>query len=137
MSDGPSGRAAAVSQIRGALAHLHDHARLETDPLAARFGGGRALRRELLDAIAALKPTRAASTDGRAGRPHELLRLRYLEALPVDDVQKRLLIGRASTTASTSGRSPPWPPFWSRVSGRAIARPPTRSPCRRRACRRS
>jgi predicted ATPase len=86
--------AAPLEQLREALAGLHDPATLERHPLAARLGGGRALRKAIEDAVAALKPR-----DGKAGarveRRHRLLALRYLDALPVEEVQRRLLIGRS------------------------------------------
>ena len=86
--------AASLPRVREALAGLHDPAALERHPFAAAVGGGRALRRALEDAIDALAP-RAGKGGSRAGRRHRLLTLRYLEALPVDEVQRHLLIGRS------------------------------------------
>ena len=85
---------APLEQVRGALARLHEPGALERHPLAARFGGGKGLRRALEDAVAGLV-RRDANAGARAARRHELLRLRYLEALPVEEVHRRLLIGRS------------------------------------------
>jgi predicted ATPase len=86
--------AATAQQTRGALAALHDPGALERHPLAAGYGGGKALRRSLEDALAGLKP-RAGKGGARADRRHRLLTLRYLDALPVEQVQRELLIGRS------------------------------------------
>jgi hypothetical protein len=87
--------AALVDQLRAALSRLYDPAALAALPLAATLGGGKALRRALEDALDMLKPARGAGPSARGQRRHELLRLRYLEALPVDEVHRRLLIGRS------------------------------------------
>ena len=79
--------------VHDALVHLYDPGYLETHSLGDLRG--RALHRALLDAVDALKPPPGAPADGRARRPHELLRLRYVEALPVEEVQRRLTIGRS------------------------------------------
>src|SRR6185312_446798 len=77
------------------LARLYDPGALATHPLAAAAGGGRALRRALEEALDALKPARGDNPSPQAGRRHDLLKLRYLEGLPVEEVQRRLLIGHA------------------------------------------
>src|SRR5688572_29287558 len=79
--------------VRDALAHLHDLPQLQTHPLAALAADsapagetrGRALRRVLLGALAALReaPGRREPVDGAAA---ELLRLRYDEGLSVEEV---------------------------------------------------
>jgi predicted ATPase len=84
-----------VEQLRVTLSRFYDPAALAAHPLAATLGGGKALRRALEDALDALKPERGVSPGPRTLRRHELLRLRYLEALPVDEVHRRLLIGRS------------------------------------------
>jgi non-specific serine/threonine protein kinase len=75
-------------RVRDALAHLHDLPYLQTHPLAARAGGGKALQRDLVDTIAALD-------GGRAGRLHRLLVLRYADALASPAVWTRLAISKS------------------------------------------
>jgi predicted ATPase len=82
-------------ETRDALAHLYDPSQLEVHPLAEPFGGGKALRRALEEAIDELRPRRDDRPDPHALRRHELLRLRYLDGMPVEDVQRRLTIGRS------------------------------------------
>jgi predicted ATPase len=100
--------------VRDALAHLYDPVALRRHPLAVAGGRGAgpsppgragpgavsALQRELLAAVEALRPAHpagaGAAAGGRgAGRRHRLLALRYVEALPVAEVQARLAISRA------------------------------------------
>jgi predicted ATPase len=83
------------AHVRDALAHLYDPAHLQTHPLAAALGGGRALRRALEEAVDALRPERGTRAGARAARQHQLLTLRYVDALPVETVHERLAIGRS------------------------------------------
>jgi non-specific serine/threonine protein kinase len=103
--DGGTDRAFA-GLVRDALAHLYDPVALRRHALAAVGGraagpagpgAGRALQRELLAAVEALRPAGAgaAATARGPGRRHRLLVLRYVEALPVAAVQARLAISRA------------------------------------------
>jgi predicted ATPase len=88
--------------VRDALTHLHDLPQLQTHPLAALAAGsapagetrGRALRRALVQALADLRetPGRRGPVDGAAA---ELLRMRYDEALSVEEVIRRVSISRA------------------------------------------
>jgi hypothetical protein len=97
-----------AAQVRGVLARLHDPGALATHPLAALAGDGRGLRRALEEALDALKPARGGRPAPQVGRRHELLRLRYLEGLAVEEVQRRLLIGHAEyyrAHAQALGRS--------------------------------
>src|SRR5688572_17046046 len=82
-------------EVRDALSHLYDPVRLQTHPLAAALGGGRALRRALEETVDSLRPERNHPGVPRAARQHELLKLRYVEALPVEAIQERLAIGRS------------------------------------------
>jgi predicted ATPase len=91
----PRGEDAFIRGTHDALAHLYDPSHLEVLPLAGGFGGGKGLRRSLETAIDDLRPRRDDRPDGRTLRRHELLRLRYLEGLPVEEVQRRLTIGRS------------------------------------------
>jgi non-specific serine/threonine protein kinase len=95
----PGGRSFA-RQVRDALAHAYDPIYLRAHPLAATAaaadpaarGMGEALQRALEAAIDALRPAR----NGPAGdRAHRLLRLRYLEARPIAEVQRALGLGRS------------------------------------------
>ena len=93
-----AGRRAApvpAAQARGALARLHDPGALAAHPLAAAAGGGRGLRRALEEVLDALKPSGEGRPPPQVGRRHELLRLRYVEGLAVEEVRRRLLIGHA------------------------------------------
>jgi hypothetical protein len=100
-----------AQQVRDALAHAYDPVYLQTHPLARRLvappggagasgrggapaGAGRALRRRLLDAIAALRPEGEAG-EAAAWRAHRLLELRYVEALDPPAVMARLGIERS------------------------------------------
>ena len=83
------------AQVRDALAHLYDPVHLQTHPLAAPLGGARTLRKSIEEAVDALKPPRDGRPRPGAVRRYELLRLRYLEAEAVDEVQRKLLIGRS------------------------------------------
>src|SRR5262245_40992133 len=94
-----------AEQVRNALAHLHDPVRLQTHPLAAAAqaalgpagarGPAGALRAALVEAVDALRPRAEPAADAGAQRGHALLALRYLEALPPAEVQRRLAIGRS------------------------------------------
>src|SRR5262245_42920201 len=84
-------------EVRDALGHLHDPARLQAHPLLrflrgtrpedARAGG--ALRAALLEALAAL------GTRPACGRPHRLLARRYVDGLGAPAVQAELAIGKS------------------------------------------
>ena len=103
-------------QVRAGLARLHDLPALQRLPLArlaapprdasasARrtLGAGRALQRALLEAVEALRPVGlvAGAEAGPAAvrgaaRRHRLLGLRYVEALPAAETQRRLSLGRS------------------------------------------
>lgn len=83
-----------IRDLRRALARLHDPHALRRNPLSARFGGdGIALRDCLLQAIGCLRPTQELLAANRAERPHQLLQLRYVEALERSEVEARMAIG--------------------------------------------
>src|SRR5262245_47554350 len=82
-------------RVREALAHLYDPGYLQMHALAAAAGGGKGLRSALEQAIDALEPARDGKGGPRAERRHALLSLRYLDALAVDEVRRRLLISRS------------------------------------------
>lgn len=87
--------------VRDVLRHLHDPIHLETHSLARQLvapgdnslTAGKRLRQVLLNTIAALEPE-PSSVDPRAGRLHDLLSLRYVEAHPIDTVAASLSISR-------------------------------------------
>lgn len=96
-------RARLAELVRDALAHLHDPVCLQTHPLVsllalqpsrASTNPGRALHQLLRDAIDELRPA-ADRADPHARRVHEILRLRYVEALAPRDVQRALALSRA------------------------------------------
>jgi predicted ATPase len=75
-----------VREVRDALGHLYDLPYLQTHPLAARAGGGKALRQLLEDTVASLSGP---------GRLAVLLRLRYVDGLEPADVWTRLAISKS------------------------------------------
>lgn len=87
--------------VRDALRHLHDPIYLQTHPLTGLLTepndtpliAGKRLGQLLLDAIAALRPG-SRSSDPRAYRRHDLLMLRYVEALEIGEVSAKLTISR-------------------------------------------
>jgi hypothetical protein len=91
-----------VREVADALARLHDPARLQTHPLAARFPApersadtlGRGLEQTLRGAIEELKPAGRRAPE-RAGRIHRLLFLRYIDGLEPSKVLAQLGIGRS------------------------------------------
>lgn len=94
-----------VRLVRDALRHLHDPVSLRTHPLTDLFAEpdtspsvkGKRLHQLLLEAIAALRPE-SSSNDARALRRHDLLTLRYIEALEIDTVAARLGMSRREFT---------------------------------------
>lgn len=87
---------AVARDLRRAVARLHDLPYLRTQPLARHYAAasrpGEALRRALLAAIDDLRP----SHDGATGsRRHDVIRLRFVEALEVGEVCQRLAISRS------------------------------------------
>jgi predicted ATPase/DNA-binding CsgD family transcriptional regulator len=92
------------ARVHRALARLHDPPGLETLALAslarARRGAdsgtaGQALRRDVLDAIDALRSTGASAGASHADRAHRLLTARYLHGTPIADVQRDLAVSRS------------------------------------------
>jgi non-specific serine/threonine protein kinase len=93
-----------ASQVRDALNRLYDPAYLQTHPLVALVsrdpasrgaGAGKALRQLIIDAIDALRPMAGRGTPAPAGLIHQILTLRYVDALEPAVVQERLAIGRS------------------------------------------
>jgi predicted ATPase len=88
-------------QVHLALMHLHDPRLLARHPLAAvaaraasrSDGNGPALRRALVDAVEALRPTERAD---RAVDRYRILRLRYVDRWEIDAIRSELAIGRSS-----------------------------------------
>jgi sugar lactone lactonase YvrE len=82
-------------QVADALARFHDPVALRAHPFAQRSGGISALRAELTSAIDALRPGANVDPSHRAWRTHQLLTLRYIDALDRGEVERRLAIGRS------------------------------------------
>jgi predicted ATPase len=87
--------------VREVLDHLHDLPYLQTHPLTRWLGArrrsrlvGRALQRELLEGIEALRPSVGTNGESRAWRSYEVLHLRYVEGLDVGTTYSRLAISR-------------------------------------------
>ncbi|HEX5415815.1 MAG TPA: AAA family ATPase, partial [Chloroflexota bacterium] len=96
---GPGGREEFARRVREALNRLYDVAYLQNHPLARllppasadRAAVGKALQRALQDAIETLHATeQPAAGAARSGRSYDLLRLRFVEGLAVDEVCERL-----------------------------------------------
>ena len=106
--------------VRDALGHLHDLRYLQTHPLAALAGGGKALQGDLAAAIAGL--------DG-GGRLGQLLALRYGEALEPNEVWNRVGVGkteyyhahRRAVAAVASALGEKWGNAGGRTGGRLPA----------------
>jgi predicted ATPase/Tfp pilus assembly protein PilF len=117
-----------VRQTHDALALLYDPGRLQAHPLAKAFGGGRALRSALVEAVESLEPRRDGKPTGRGSRRFDLVRLRYLEGLPVDEVRSRLTIGHSEYYRELGRAVEAVAALLAERSGRAEesrARPPT------------
>jgi hypothetical protein len=93
VSDGfplPQNGADDVRLLRAALRGLHDVVVLDRHPWAVRpganrAGGGRRLRRQLLEAVAAMEPA-PESPDHKGRLRHQLLVRRYVEGRGIADV---------------------------------------------------
>ncbi|MEW5961652.1 MAG: response regulator [Chloroflexota bacterium] len=101
---GPS--AEFIDQVKDALEHLYDFSYLQRHPLAdqlqpaANTGGGSApqpLRRELMAAIETLNPGEDASFLSPQARLYNLLHLRYVEAMRIQEVANELNISVRQT----------------------------------------
>jgi predicted ATPase len=100
-------------QVRDALGQLYDLPYLQAHRLAgychassngSTLGAGKRLQRYLTDAVESLRPAaspaaslaaRAERAPGRALRRYQVMALRYLEALPSGEAQRRLAISRS------------------------------------------
>ncbi len=91
-----------ASELRSALAHLHDPAFLENHPLASRIGlvaqapdltRGELLRRTLRLSIEALDPEGGLPATSREARPYQVLRGRYILRQSLGEVAAQLDIG--------------------------------------------
>lgn len=94
--------ASLVSELRSALAHLHDPAYLENHPLARRIAlvaqapdltRGELLRRTLRLSIEALDPGAALPANSPEARPYQILRGRYILRRTLEEVASQLDIG--------------------------------------------
>ena len=115
-------------EVREALERLYDGVSLARVPLASRIprvaaleeplARAQSLRSILLDAIELLQPARAAAFRSPGARCYEVLYLRYIEALPPEEIEADLHIGkrqfyrdlnRAVEGLAEVLRSYPWP----------------------------
>lgn len=93
---------AIMAQLDKALDHLYDLAYLETCPLATlpeqqalpHTSRGKALRRMLMDAIAALYPPEGTPAADPAWRPYRILQGRYVEGMARVDLQQELALSK-------------------------------------------
>ncbi len=91
-------------EIRAALAHLNDVAYLQTHPLvwlvgskasANATGSGVALKQELIEAIASLRPDARTAGLSPARRRHQILEMRYVEGANASGIQAKLAISKS------------------------------------------
>jgi CheY-like chemotaxis protein len=91
-----------ISDLRKALAHLHDPAYLENHPLVGRVGSvsqapilsqGRLLSRILRLAIEALDPGPGIAPNAPEARPYHVLRSRYIARQGILNIAEQLGIG--------------------------------------------
>lgn len=94
-----------VEQIRDVLAHLYDPGYLQSHPLARervrhitrpRANPGRDFRDLLLEAIEELRPAANLPADSPPWRTYQILSFRYVEALGVPTILKKLAISRSA-----------------------------------------
>lgn len=84
--------------VRDALAHVHDHFYLEAQPLASELSDagepltGVGLRRQLLDAIAGMKPPGSPLPSSVEWRRYRHLVLRYIEGRSQREIERELRI---------------------------------------------
>mgnify|MGYP005850822199 CR=1 FL=1 len=92
-----------VALVKDALENLYDPSRLDSHDLChvllsgdrASSGRSLAIRQVLLDAIDRLKPHHKLSIGARQRRLHQILELRYVEALPFREVMSQLALSQA------------------------------------------
>jgi CheY-like chemotaxis protein len=89
--------------VRSALAHVYDYSYLQNHPLAVALDTARdhdqvtraqALRRVLLDAIAALKPPNGVEMAADRARSYALLTSRYLDGMSIEAIADELGLSR-------------------------------------------
>jgi predicted ATPase len=112
-------RAAFDEQVRDALLHLHDLARLQKSPLTRLLGtaspgdssrAGKRLQQMLVNLIAELRPGKDVPASSHAWRTHAILTLRYVEALDVSEVIEKLAIGALLAEPQEHGETKPGSP---------------------------
>lgn len=87
-----------VLRVRQMLAHLNDASYLETHSLSRTNGtdpDGRSMRSELREAVDSLRPDVDISSRSHAWRSFQILTLRYAEELAIEEVCRRLAIGKS------------------------------------------
>jgi CheY-like chemotaxis protein len=81
-----------IALVRDALAHMYDHAHLETHPLVSLLSpsdtqtDAQALRYLLLDTLEAIRPADHLSRNDSSWRPYHILIQRYVDGFEVDDI---------------------------------------------------
>jgi len=116
-----------VEQVKQALEHLYDFTFLQRLPLAADFAPARQpanqtlghhLRRELITAIEAISPGPRSMTQASDARLYNLLQLRYIEGITVQDAANRLgLSARQAHRSLRRGEESVAAILWSRRRG--------------------
>jgi CheY-like chemotaxis protein len=81
-----------VALVRDALAHMYDHAHLETHPLVNLLPpsdtqtDAQALRYLLLDTLEAIRPADHVSRNDSSWRPYHILMQRYVDGFEVEEI---------------------------------------------------
>jgi CheY-like chemotaxis protein len=92
-----------VRLVRGALAHLYDHAYLQNHPLVSMLDPGadadrvtraQGLRRTLLECIEALRPEDRGQDHAQAARAYAILTYRYVDGLSMEEVTEKLALSK-------------------------------------------
>ncbi|MGH2457323.1 MAG: ATP-binding protein [Chloroflexota bacterium] len=102
---GEVGRDDFAIQVHDALTRLYDPVYLQAHPLSQLVGEeqgidraqpGQVLRQCLIEAIDRLRPNVDEATNPGAWRGYHILRLRYVDGLDVEDVQRRLTVSKST-----------------------------------------
>ncbi|MCP4363646.1 MAG: response regulator [Chloroflexi bacterium] len=121
-----------VEQVKRALEHLYDFSYLQRLPLAQALAPakrrpsqtlGHHLRRELLTAVEAISPDLHPSPQSTDARLYNLLQLRYVEAITVQEVANRMgLSARQAHRSLRRGEESVVAILWAKVEERRAER---------------
>ncbi|PIE80315.1 MAG: hypothetical protein CSA11_08295 [Chloroflexi bacterium] len=123
-----------TEQVKQALEHLYDFSTLQRLPLAQTLAPvksqahkmpGHHLRRELLTAIESISPDEQSSMQSTDARLYNLLQLRYIEGITVQEAANRMgLSARQAHRSLRRGEESVAAVLWMRVQARQKNEPP-------------